>query len=206
MLERLRIGEIADADAAPGDLVLVGGPDAARGRPDLPLAPAGLGQQIEVAVIRQDEVRLVADDDPIGDVDPALRQLIDFGEERPRVDDDAVADHADDAWMEDAGRYQPQDELRPAEVDGVAGVVTALIPRDDVEMWREQIDDLALAFVAPLGAQDREVHNVVRFYMMRVRSRVPTLDGNRPPSADIDAIAGLIETGEIESARRSLVK
>jgi hypothetical protein len=33
-----------------------------------------------------------------------------------------------------------------------------------------------------------------------VRSRVPTLDQNRPPSADIDANAGLIETGEIDSA------
>jgi hypothetical protein len=33
-----------------------------------------------------------------------------------------------------------------------------------------------------------------------VRSRVPTLDENRPPAADIDANAWLIETGEIESA------
>jgi len=33
-----------------------------------------------------------------------------------------------------------------------------------------------------------------------VRSRVPALDENRPPSADIDADAGSIETGEIENA------
>jgi histidine ammonia-lyase len=39
-----------------------------------------------------------------------------------------------------------------------------------------------------------------------VRSRVPTLDEDRPPAADIDAIAGLIATGEIENACRSLVK
>jgi histidine ammonia-lyase len=40
----------------------------------------------------------------------------------------------------------------------------------------------------------------------RVRSVVPTLDEDRPPSADIDAIAGLIATGEIENACGSLVK
>jgi len=39
-----------------------------------------------------------------------------------------------------------------------------------------------------------------------VRSRVPTLDEDRPPSSDIDAIAGLIATGEIENACRGLVK
>ena len=55
-----------DADAAARDLVLVGRTDAARGRPDLPLAPPRLGQQVEIAVIRQDQVRLVADDEAAG--------------------------------------------------------------------------------------------------------------------------------------------
>ena len=83
----------------------------------------------------------------------------------------------------------------------MAGVVTALISRDDVEMRREEIDDLALAFVAPLSAQDREIHNVVRFYMMR-----PPGDRSARAADDVDANAGLIETAEIESACRSLVK
>ena len=101
LLEPLRIGEVADADAAARDLVLVGRADAARRRADLALAAARLGQQIEVAVIRQDEVRLVADEDAVGDVDAVLGQLVDLGEQRLRIDDDAVADDADDA--RDAG-------------------------------------------------------------------------------------------------------
>jgi hypothetical protein len=32
------------------------------------------------------------------------------------------------------------------------GVVTALVTSDDLEMFGEQINDLALAFVSPLGA------------------------------------------------------
>ena len=61
--ERRRIREIADADAAPRDLVFVGRTDAARRRADLALAAARFAQQIQFAVVRQDQVRLVADDE-----------------------------------------------------------------------------------------------------------------------------------------------
>jgi len=36
--------------------------------------------------------------------------------------------------------------------------VTTLVARDDGEVSAEQIDDLALAFVSPLGAEDGDVH------------------------------------------------
>ena len=61
LFERHRIDEIAGSDAPAADLVLVGGPDTPRGRPDLALAAPRLVQQIEIAVVRQDQVRLVAD-------------------------------------------------------------------------------------------------------------------------------------------------
>ena len=84
------------------------------------------------------------------DLDAGLRQLVDFGEQRLRIDDDAVADDARDAGVEDARRNQTEDELRAVDVHGVAGVVPALISGDDVEARREEIDDLALALVTPL--------------------------------------------------------
>ena len=37
---------------------------------------------------------------------------------------------------------------------GVPGVVAALVAGDDGERLGEQVDDLALALVAPLGADD----------------------------------------------------
>ena len=43
------------------------------------------------------------------------------------------------------------------DVDGVAGVVAALIARDGREVRREHVDDLALAFVAPLRAEHGDV-------------------------------------------------
>ena len=76
-----------------------------------------------------------------------------------QIDDETVADDAGDPGMKDAGRDQTQDELRAVDVDGMAGVVSALIPRDDREMWRQQIDDFAFAFIAPLRAEHCQVHN-----------------------------------------------
>ena len=95
--QRLGVRQVADAHAAPRDLVLVGRADAARRRPDLALAAARLAQQIELAVIRQDQVRLVADEQPVADVDAGRGQLVDLGEQRLRIDHDAVADDAGDA-------------------------------------------------------------------------------------------------------------
>ena len=67
LAQRVGVREVADANAAARDLVLVGRADAARGRADLALAAPRLAQQIQLAVIRQDQVRLVADDQPIAD-------------------------------------------------------------------------------------------------------------------------------------------
>ena len=96
----------------------------------------------------------------VADLDAVLRQLVDFGEERLRIDHDAVADDAGDARMQDARRDEPQDELRAVDVDGMPGVVPALVAGDDVETRRQQIDDLALAFIAPLSAEHAQIHIV----------------------------------------------
>jgi hypothetical protein len=61
--------------------------------------------------------------------------------------------------VQDPGRQQPQNDLLIAGVDRVAGVVTALRARDDGKMLREQIDDLAFAFISPLRAYHSNVHN-----------------------------------------------
>ena len=103
---------------------------------------------------------------PVADLDPEPRQLVDLREQRLRIDDYAVADDARDAVVQDAGRDQMQDELLAVHVDGVPGVVSALIARDDRKLRRQQIDDLALAFVTPLRAKNHDVHRF-RYFMRR---------------------------------------
>jgi hypothetical protein len=74
------------------------------------------------------------------------------------IDHDAVADETDDAGVQNARRDQVQHELAAAHIHGVPRIVPALVARDERELRREQIDDLAFPFVAPLGAEHAEIH------------------------------------------------
>jgi len=61
--------------------------------------------------------------------------------------------------MEDAGRNQVQDALLAIDHERVAGVVAALVSRDKSEVRRQQVDNLALALISELGAEDDYVHS-----------------------------------------------
>ncbi len=62
--------------------------------------------------------------------------------------------------MEDAGRDEVQDGLLAAHHQRVAGVVAALEADHHVGVLGEEIDDLSLALVAPLGSDDDHVRHV----------------------------------------------
>jgi hypothetical protein len=85
---------------------------------------------------------------------PAASDLLD---QRPGVEHHAVADHRELARPHDARGQQR--ELVDLAVDDqrVPGIVAALEARDHVGPLGEPVDDLALALVAPLGADDHHV-------------------------------------------------
>src|SRR5438477_3464500 len=60
--------------------------------------------------------------------------------------------------MKNSGRNQAEHELPAVDVHGVARVMPALITRDDGKVRCDKVDDLSFAFVAPLRAENREVH------------------------------------------------
>ena len=85
---------------------------------------------------------------------PAASSMSISLQQRRRIDHQAVADDGLLAGPQNAARNQLQDELALADEHGVAGVVPALVAGHDIEAFGEKVDDLALALVAPLGAQD----------------------------------------------------
>jgi hypothetical protein len=62
--------------------------------------------------------------------------------------------------VEYAGGNKTEDELALAYADSVAGVVAPLIASDDVEVRRQDVDDLAFSFIAPLGASYNDVFHI----------------------------------------------
>ena len=77
-------------------------------------------------------------------------QLLD---EDARVDDAARADHALLA-PEDPRGHVPELVGLAVGDDRVPGVRPAVVAADEIRVLGEQVDDLALALVAPLGADD----------------------------------------------------
>ena len=71
-----------------------------------------------------------------------------------RIKHHAVADDALALRPQHAAGDQLQHELFAVDDDGVPGVVAAGVARDHVELLREDVDDLALALIAPLGTKN----------------------------------------------------
>ncbi len=115
----------------------------------------------------------LADEQTAADVVPERRQLVDLREEGLRIDDDAVADGAGDVGMENPRRQKPEDDLLRVDVDRVAGVVPALIARNDGKARRQQIDDLALALVTPLRTEYCDVHGRHILHCCAFSLRIP---------------------------------
>ena len=80
-LEQVGVEQIDDAEAVAGHLVFVGGADAAAGGADLLAAGRAFGGELDHAVVFEDDLRAVGDEELAVDVDAEVAQLADFLEE-----------------------------------------------------------------------------------------------------------------------------
>ncbi len=149
----LRVAEVGDADAATRDLVFVSRADAATGGTDGALAGGLFAGLIQRDVVRHDDRRGRADLQAAAHFDAVGFEFADLLLQRAWVQHHAVADQAQRIGTQDAGGNQVEHGLLAADHQRVAGVVAALEADDGADILRQQIDDLALAFIAPLGAQ-----------------------------------------------------
>ena len=91
---------------------------------------------------------------------PCAAQFCHFRDEGMRVEDHAIADDRQLAAAHDAGRQQRQLVDLAVDDQRMAGIVAALEAHDDVGALRQPVDDLALALVAPLRADDHHIGHV----------------------------------------------
>ena len=81
-------------------------------------------------------------------------QAVDLTQHRLGIDDHARPDDVHAVRIQDAGRDQLQFIFFAVHNDRMARVVAALAAHDQIGFARENINELALAFVAPLGAEN----------------------------------------------------
>jgi hypothetical protein len=150
--ETIGVEQIGDAEAAAGHLVFVGGADAAAGGADFGLGARDFRRPVELAMIGENQMGAAAEEEPAVDIDASLGERVDLGQQRLRVDHDAVSNDGFLARAEDSRRDELKNEFFAVPDDGMAGVMAALATGDVVERGGQIVDHLPLAFVAPLGA------------------------------------------------------
>ncbi|MBA7627213.1 hypothetical protein ES703_34675 [subsurface metagenome] len=96
----------------------------------------------------------VADPDPAIRVDAVLSQGIQLFGEGDWVHHHAVSQDADTVGMEDARGDLMKDDRVAVDLDGMAGIGAPLVAGCHVHVFTEQIDEFALALVAPLPSYD----------------------------------------------------
>ncbi len=89
------------------------------------------------------------------EIDAKLAQVIHLAQQSTRINHHAIADDAGDAAVQDARWHQVERELPLAMHHPMARVAAALIARDILRAVGQLVDELALAFIAPLGAYNR---------------------------------------------------
>ena len=148
-----RMIEVSDAHSAAGHLVFIGRTDAAAGRADLLRAQSRFTSLIERNVVRHDERAVARNTQTLFNIGHAYSvEFVDFAEESFRGEDNAVADIAGARSMHDARGDQTQDGLLAVNDEGMPGIMAAVEAHHPGSLFRQPIDDFALAFVAPLSA------------------------------------------------------
>jgi hypothetical protein len=89
-----------------------------------------LRRQFDHAVIRQNDVRTIGDEEPSVKLNAEIAQLLDFVEKCERIEDYTIANDAATVLAEDSAGDELQNELLAADDDGMAGVVATGVTRD----------------------------------------------------------------------------
>ena len=102
----------------------------------------------------KDDMGAVRDEYPSLGVQAMLLERLELLEEARHVDDTATSDDIDAAGVHETAGQDVEVVGNSVRDDGVAGVVTALGAAADLRLVGKNVGKLALAFVAPLGAED----------------------------------------------------
>ena len=155
--EALAMEQVRNAQRAPRHFVLVGGADAAPGRADGIRALGLLARPIERHVRGENQRTGRAHAQPLEHRHALIDQHLRLFEQRLERQHHAVADQALHVRVQDAGRNEREHGFLAADDQRVPGVVAALEARHGLRLIGEQIDDLALALVAPLQADHDQI-------------------------------------------------
>ncbi len=151
--EMLFVQQFTQTDAAPGDLVFIGRPDATTSSADLLVTFAGFAGLVQGDVIGQDQGAGGTDLQAVSDGAGTGFQFIDFLEQGLRGEHHAIADDAGNLFAQYAGWQKMQNGFFPIDDQGMTSIMTALEAHHIGGLVSQEIDDFSFPLVTPLGTE-----------------------------------------------------
>ena len=151
--KRLFVHEIAHADTDTVDLICIAGSDAVLCGPDLAAPFSGFFCLIDTDMVWEYHLGAGGNLEMSG-IDALIFQPFHFFEKTLRVHDYAGPDNADGAGIHNARGHQAKRICLASRNDCMTCVIAALGTNDYICLRCKIIDNLALAFIAPLGTNN----------------------------------------------------
>jgi hypothetical protein len=107
-------------------------------------------------VIRENQVRAIAEVQAAGHVDAGFCQGFNFGDQRRGINNHSCGNDRMPLGSQNSAGNQLQHKAVFANDDGVAGVVAAADARNVLKRTGKVVHDLAFAFIAPLRPDDHD--------------------------------------------------
>ena len=160
--QRRKIGEIHEADCTAAHFVFVGGPNSPFRGANAGRGIVRLAQGLELPMQRQDQDRVFSNAQTFRrHHDALLLELGNLVDQGLRIDHNAVADDRKLALSNDSGRQQRKFVSRAVDNQSVAGIMATLETDDDIGLFRQPVDNLTFAFVAPLGSDNHDIRHQI---------------------------------------------
>ena len=153
-LEASLIEQVVHTQRPARRTILVGGSDAAPGGADSDAAAHPFTGAIESDVAGQDERAGLAHEEALGYRHRLPLEHLHLLHQRVRRQHHPVPDDGADPFAQDPGGDEVKDGFPAADHHSMTGIVAALETHYRPATLAQQVDDLPLAFVAPLGADD----------------------------------------------------
>ena len=149
------VDEVHHANADATGFVRIGGADALLGGADFLVAEGFLLSGVNITVDGQHNVCAVGDEQIVrGNLHALLAQVLNLLHQRSGVNHNTVADDVYLARPQNAGGNEVQYVFLAFGNHGVAGVAATLAAGYVICGFGKEVNDLALAFISPLGAYD----------------------------------------------------
>jgi hypothetical protein len=152
--QQIEIEQVRNPQAAAAHFIFVSGADSPGSGADLYPAGRIFRRQFNHAMVGQDHMSPVADEQAAIDLDAGLAQGGNFLQQRHWIENDTVPNYAATAGPQNSAGNKLQNEFFAVDNDGVSGVMAAGIAGYDGEVFRKNIDNFAFALVAPLRTYD----------------------------------------------------